>query len=436
MAPTETEALLTGLLNQHLAKIEQQLEAKLKPIMDGIDAVRGEMESVRQGLQQTRVQCDQLQTKVTSIEQHLLENEQLCVPDRVEDLERKVAELELRAVDAEDRNRRNNLVLHGLRPKKMEESYQDVSDLYREWSARYLGLELHDLDIVRAHRLPSKKMPKPIIVQFLHWKTKERTLARARLLKGTKFGLNQDYSRETRNVRAVLLKHAKAAREQKREARVVYTTLWMDGQRYRLGDQGTLQLVNSRGARPGPGEEQPTQSPGRETGQRGQGPSDAAGLPTSQQTASSDLVPGVSEIGATMDKTGGGYRAAQGAFLSLPEAGASASSAATAAESWRGRDATADRGGRRRYNKRQPSSPPAGAEASSPARRARADAYGGRGGGRGQSGNRNYRPINAYFSPGSRFRSDSAGGSQEDEDLDEGQSQVVISQMDGASTTY
>ena len=124
-------------------------------------------------------------------------------------------------IDLEDRSRRNNLRIDGLK-EHIEESWEvtenKVKTLFKD------QLEIHeDIEIDRAHRVGQLKRDRPrtIVLRCNRFKQKETILMAAKKLKGTGIYINNDFSMETLEVRKSLLKTAKELRLQGKGARVV-----------------------------------------------------------------------------------------------------------------------------------------------------------------------------------------------------------------------
>ena len=124
-------------------------------------------------------------------------------------------------VDLEDRSRRNNLRIDGLKESERETwevTEQKVKALFKE----QLNIS-EDIEIDRAHRVGRRDQNKPrtIVLRCNRYKQKERVKKTAKRLKGTGIFINDDFSFETLEVRKELFKTAKELRSKGKGAKVV-----------------------------------------------------------------------------------------------------------------------------------------------------------------------------------------------------------------------
>lgn len=88
----------------------------------------------------------------------------------------------------------------------------------REFFKDKLKIDPKSIEIERAHRIGNSKQqttkPRPIVVQFLHYKDKELILTKAKThLKNSGVYVNEDFSDRIRKKRAELFPAMKEARE-------------------------------------------------------------------------------------------------------------------------------------------------------------------------------------------------------------------------------
>ena len=109
----------------------------------------------------------------------------------------------------------------------MEDCEENLQQVFQE----KLGLE-YPTEIERAHRMSSRKnntnignKPRKIICNLLRYKDKVKILQKANKLKGTNIFINEDFSRETMELRKQLWKEVKAHRDKGRVAYLSYRTV-------------------------------------------------------------------------------------------------------------------------------------------------------------------------------------------------------------------
>ena len=126
-----------------------------------------------------------------------------------------------KTVDLEDRGRRNNLVFFGIEEALANETENCEGLVLTKVlvgsgviNEREINGEIFD----RAHRLGPKKdgqgRPRPIIARFTHYKDKEAILRQSYKLKNTRYGIAEDFSKPTLQIRNELIAKGKAIRDQ------------------------------------------------------------------------------------------------------------------------------------------------------------------------------------------------------------------------------
>lgn len=128
----------------------------------------------------------------------------------------KVKNLEVKVVDLENRSRRRNMVFYGVADNDQFETWDKSEQLIKDICKTNLGIELKSVE--RAHRVGryDSKAKRPIIVSLSSFKEKQIILSNTRKLKGTAYGIDEDYSPETRAIRKKLWKYAKVKKADKR----------------------------------------------------------------------------------------------------------------------------------------------------------------------------------------------------------------------------
>ena len=116
-----------------------------------------------------------------------------------------------------NRSKRNNLRILGIKedPRELwlwEECENKIYDLLEE----KLEMDGSNVTIEMAHRVGEKLNDKErvIVVQFLFYKDKTNILRNCKKLKGTKFSIFEDFSKETMQIRKEKWKKVLANRKQ------------------------------------------------------------------------------------------------------------------------------------------------------------------------------------------------------------------------------
>ena len=137
-----------------------------------------------------------------------------------------VLEIRRKLMDLEDRSRRNNLRILGIKedPRELWEEFENkIYDLLEE----KLEIDTSNITIERAHRVGEKSNDKEraIVVQFSFYKDKINILRTCKKSKGTKFSISEDFSQETMQIRKEKWKEVLANRKQGKISHLQYRSV-------------------------------------------------------------------------------------------------------------------------------------------------------------------------------------------------------------------
>lgn len=122
-----------------------------------------------------------------------------------------MAAISSRCDDAENRQRRSNLLFFGIEDKK-EEEWAAAEQKVIAFCSEKLELTTTSSQFERVHRLGkfTEGKNRPIIAKLTFYKDKEQILSCARKLKGTTYSIGEDFSPATRQARRKLVTFAKS----------------------------------------------------------------------------------------------------------------------------------------------------------------------------------------------------------------------------------
>ena len=158
-------------------------------------------ESLKFTQEETEGKFNKLNEKITSMERNLfslkkdIEVIQTTKPSRAIEIENKL-------VDLEDRSRRKNLRINGIKEGK-NETWEECEERVNCFLEEKLDMDTSEIWIERAHRVGEKKrgQERQIVVQFNSYKNKLDILRNCKKLKGTNFSIFEDFSKETASIR-------------------------------------------------------------------------------------------------------------------------------------------------------------------------------------------------------------------------------------------
>ena len=137
--------------------------------------------------------------------------------------ESEVNNLREKIREMEDRSRRNNIRVDGMKENE-NENWEVTKEKLQELIKNRLGIQ-NKVVIERAHRGKQKfktDKPRTIVAKLLNFEDKQTILANARKLKGTGIFINEDFSRETILIRQKLWGQVKELRQQGKYAIIQY----------------------------------------------------------------------------------------------------------------------------------------------------------------------------------------------------------------------
>ena len=209
------------------------LEAKIKELelscnanQAKISALETVIEKKDKALADLNQQVGFLKSEVSNLQKscNFLSNETSDLKNESKNLKEKhqneLKEVRDKTVDLEDRSRRDNLVFYGIEETNGEDCEQVVIDNILIKSGMFMKEEVDkSVNIFeRVHRLGPKKRdqqrPRPIIAKLGSYKDKEKILQRSYKLKHSPFGIAEDFSKPTLQIRSELVSKAKIARDQ------------------------------------------------------------------------------------------------------------------------------------------------------------------------------------------------------------------------------
>lgn len=139
---------------------------------------------IRRDVKNLNTKFDHLEKSVQSLKRDskFLKDQNSLLTKQVTDLQSTVSQLESRAQEAEIRNerleaqsRRDNLRFYGFEDKHGE-TWEESENKARSYIANDLNIGESSIQIERAHRIPSKTSPRPLIVKFSFYKDRDKVL--------------------------------------------------------------------------------------------------------------------------------------------------------------------------------------------------------------------------------------------------------------------
>ena len=202
------EEMIKRMFKQHEENIGRIISANLRIMNDKFDELNKKIEDFKVSLEFTE---KELKDEIASVkEKHEVENKFLR--DKVRELE--------------DRSRRNNIRIEGLKESE-NETWETTTRKVEDIITNRLGIK-QKVIIERSHRGGKKQMdkftgkPRTIFAKILDYRDKELIMQNAKKLKGSGIFINEDYSKETMEIRKGLWMKVKKLRDEGMYAYIQY----------------------------------------------------------------------------------------------------------------------------------------------------------------------------------------------------------------------
>ena len=238
---------------------EQTLQNGLGDGMFGGATPMNVLLDIHRNVNRLNKKFDNIQKSVSDLKKDnmKLKQQNEFLTNKVDELSSSVAELEcsskqneLRYEKLEAQSRRENLRFFEI-PKTPRETWDQSEDKVRDYISNSLGIDDTDIKIERAHRLPAKSNPRPLIVKFSHYKDKDRILKRYREIRNVRAAqpssdtgnaddadqpatvrISEDFPERVRKVRGLLIKFLNQALRAGKDAYIRYDRLIVNDYAY------------------------------------------------------------------------------------------------------------------------------------------------------------------------------------------------------------
>ena len=163
--------------------------------------------------------------------------------EKVGNLQTQVGEMSAKYDNLEGQSRRENLRFFNMK-EETRETWEETETKVRTYIKDELGIESENIQIERAHRLPGKYKPRPVIVKFSFYKDKNKILRRYKDKVKTErengtlrsdeetVRISEDFPENVRRIRKLLIPFMKDAIESGKRAYLRFDKPVNDGATY------------------------------------------------------------------------------------------------------------------------------------------------------------------------------------------------------------
>lgn len=198
-----------------------------------IEVIHKEFQELRHSLEFSQEQIDTL-TK----ENNFLKDSVHALTAQLTSVVTENKSIKENVLDLQARSMRDNLVFTGI----PDQTPDDPEKLIKDFMTKQLKLPaetVQNITFHRVHRIRSQhnnSRPRPIVAKFEHYKHKELVQKQGRQLKGTTYGLNEQYPKVILERRKKLFPIRKQKMNEGKRAIITVDKLYIDGQLYRDKD--------------------------------------------------------------------------------------------------------------------------------------------------------------------------------------------------------
>ena len=220
-------AVVRELLETQEKAFKQFIEFHTNSVKEEINTLRKYVDDLKTSLVFSQKDIDDVKEKCHKAEERLMETE-----DGLTEANSCIDELYDQQEQLENHSRRNNVKIMGI-PENGNETWEESEQKAIEVIRTRLQIA-EELKVERAHRVGKprppyrhiggeklKSKPRPIIVKFQEWKTKEKVVRTARKMKPDGLMFYEDFAQRTLQRRRELIPELIRRRKQGKQAFIV-----------------------------------------------------------------------------------------------------------------------------------------------------------------------------------------------------------------------
>lgn len=227
---------------------------------------------IRRDVRRMNRKFDSLEKSVHDLKRdnRQLKQQNQIITNEINRMKTSFSKLEVRTTEAEKKNenleaqsRRDNLKFFGFQDDGTE-TWEQSEDKVRDYIRTELNINDSDMKIERAHRLPSKNSPRPIIVKFSFYKDRDSVLRAYRQKRKDENNENndnptdedaetvrrirvtEDFPERVTKARTKLFPFLKSCLDNEVNAYLRYNSLVVDGQSYTYDYELKRPVLNNK----------------------------------------------------------------------------------------------------------------------------------------------------------------------------------------------
>lgn len=216
-------------VGKDFSKLEERFNKKLEGIEKSITFMSSEFDDFKTNISKLQNEMESLKNENRQLKEEIYNNTDAIL-------------------DSKCRSMRDNLLIHGIDENKNEECEETV----RNFLETKLGIDTKCVEIERSHRIGKyqKEKKRPIVTKFLRFKDKENIKRCSYKLKGTAFGVSDQFPKEINEKRSILRKVEKDEKANGRPAFLSVDRLYTPGWCFFVKDGKVNKVPSKRPVHP------------------------------------------------------------------------------------------------------------------------------------------------------------------------------------------
>ncbi|XP_075553443.1 uncharacterized protein LOC142586063 isoform X1 [Dermacentor variabilis] len=203
---------------------------KLDAILSTVTAIKTSQHQLESGLLSVQVRLTEIETNLASLQ--LYNEKVLKCKEAINTMNREMARLSNKLEDLENRSRRNNLIIYGLKEGDNESpailEKRVMHDIFKD----ILAVEVKSIE--RIHRIGKKRTARerPVILRFFDFTEKMSVLRNCSKLQGEQISISEDFSPAVREMRRKLWHSSQENRTRGDKVKLIFDKLRINSDLY------------------------------------------------------------------------------------------------------------------------------------------------------------------------------------------------------------
>ncbi|XP_065642544.1 uncharacterized protein LOC136074167 [Hydra vulgaris] len=211
------------LLKDHEKNFTTIISSNFKIITARLDKMDAEINNNKLNIRRVENEVEEIKVSL-NFQEEKAKDELIHIKTKYDN---EILMLKKKSIDLENRSRRNNLRIDGIK-ENPEENWSDCEKAVKDIFKTKLNI-LSEVVVERAHRVGAvkdNKTPRSIVLKLLNYHDKNKILSSVNKLKGTGIYIKEDYPKETMLERKKLWEEVKRLRNEGKFAVIKFDKIY------------------------------------------------------------------------------------------------------------------------------------------------------------------------------------------------------------------